>query len=133
MSIQSAINSMLGNAQRGIATYQSFKALSKIGTATSRDNRAENAPDATTSQTASDTSSAVPTVSAVAGVVARERVNERFMSLTDTKEAYIEHMRALHKQFQGQVDAQTLKTIRDTQYATEKEEKQHGNKKGVYK
>ena len=130
MSIQSAINSMLGNAQRGIATYQSFKALSKIGTATSRDNRAENAPDATISPTASDTSSAVPTVSAVAGAVARERVNERFMSLTDTKEAYIEHMRALHKQFQGQVDAQTLKTIRDTQYATEKEEKLNGYKKG---
>lgn len=130
MSIQSAINSMLGNAQRGIATYQSFKALSKIGTATSRDNRAENAPDATTSQTASDTSSAVPTVSAVAGAVARERVMERFMSLTDTKEAYIEHMRALHKQFQGQGDAQTLKTIRDTQYDTEKEEKLNGYKKG---
>ena len=130
MSIQSAINSMLGNAQRGIATYQSFKALSKIGTATSRDNRAENAPDATKSPIASDTSSAVPTVSAVAGVVARERVMERFMSLTDTKEAYIEHMRALHKQFQGQGDAQTLKKIRDTQYATEKEEKLHGYKRG---
>ena len=130
MSIQSAINSMLGNAQRGIATYQSVKALSKIGTATARDNRAENASDATTSPTASDTSSAVPTVSAVAGAVARERVMERFMSLTDTKEAYIEHMRALHKQFQGQGDAQTLKTIRDTQYDTEKEEKLHGYKKG---
>ena len=130
MSIQSAINSMLGNAQRGIATYQSFKALSKIGTATSRDNRAENAPDATISPTASDTSSAVPTVSAVAGAVARERVNERFMSLTDTKEAYIEHMKALHDLFQGKGDAQTLKTIRDTQYATEKEEKLNGYKKG---
>lgn len=130
MSIQSAINSMLGNAQRGIATYQSIKALSKIGTATARENRAENAPDATISPTASDTSSAVPTVSAVAGAVARERVMERFMSLTDTKEAYIEHMRALHKQFQGQGDAQTLKTIRDTQYDTENEEKLHGYKKG---
>lgn len=130
MSIQSAINSMLGNAQRGIATYKSFKALSKIGTATSRDNRAENAPDATTSPIASDTSSAVPTVSAVAGVVARERVNERFMSLTDTKEAYIEHMKALHDLFQGKGDAQTLKTIRDTQYDTEKEEKLNGYKKG---
>ena len=130
MSIQSAINSMLGNAQRGIAAYQSVKALSKIGTATARDNRAENAPDATTSPTASDTSSAVPTVSAVAGAVARERVMERFMSLKDTKEAYIEHMRALHKLFQGQGDAQTLKTIRDTQYAAEKEEKLHGYKKG---
>lgn len=130
MSIQSAINSMLGNAQRGIATYQSVKALSKIGTATARDNRAENAPDATTSQTASDTSSAVPTVSAVAGAVARERVTERFMSLKDTKEAYIEHMRALHDLFQGKGDAQTLKTIRDTQYDTEKEDKLHGYKKG---
>ena len=130
MSIQSAINSMLGTAQSGIAIYQSVKALNKIGTATARENRAENAPDATTSPTASDTSSAVPTVSAVAGAVARERVMERFMSLTDTKEAYIEHMRALHKQFQGQGDAQTLKTIRDTQYDTEKEEKLHGYKKG---
>ena len=130
MSIQSAINSMLGNAQRGIATYQSFKALSKIGTATVRENRAENAPDATTSPTASDTSSAVPTVSAVAGAVARERVMERFMSLKDTKEAYIEHMRALHKLFQGQGDAQTLKTIRDIQYDTEKEEKLNGYKRG---
>lgn len=133
MSIQSAINSMLGNAQRGIATYQSVKALSKIGTATARENRAENAPDATTSPTASDTSSAVPTVSAVAGAVARERVMERFMSLKDTKEAYIEHMRALHKLFQGQGDDQTLKTIRDTQYAVEKEEKPHGFIQGVYK
>ena len=130
MSIQSAINSMLGNAQRGIATYKSVKALSKIGTATARDNRAENVPDATTSPTASDTSSAVPTVSAVAGAVARERVMERFMSLTDTKEAYIEHMRALNKLFQGQGDAQTLKTIRDTQYDTEKEKKLRGYKNG---
>lgn len=133
MSIQSAINSMLGNAQRGIATYQSVKALSKIGTATARENRAENAPDATTSPTASDTSSAVTTVSAVAGAIARERVMERFMSLKDTKEAYIEHMRALNKLYHGQGDAQTLKTIRDTQYAAEKEEKLHGYKKGVYK
>lgn len=133
MSIQSAINSMLGNAQRGLATYQSVKALSKIGTATARDNRAENAPDATTSPTASDTSSAVPTVSAVAGAVARERVTERYMSLRDTKEAYIEHMRALNKLFQGKADAQTLKTIRDTPYDTEKEEKLHGYKGGVYK
>ena len=133
MSIQSAINSMLGTAQRGIAIYQSVKALNKIGTATARDNRAENAPDATTSPTASDTSSAVPTVSAVAGAVARERVMERFMSLKDTKEAYIEHMRALNKLYHGQGDAQTLKTIRDTQFAAEKEEKLHGYKKGVYK
>ena len=130
MSIQSAINSMLGNAQRGIATYQSVKALSKIGTATVRENRAENTPNATISPTASDTSSAVPTVSAVAGAVARERVKERFMSLTDTKEAYIEHMKALHDLFQGKGDAQTLKTIRDTQYDTEKEEKLNGYKKG---
>ena len=121
---------MLGNAQRGIAIYQSVKALSKIGTATARDNRAENAPDATISPTASDTSSAVPTVSAVAGAVARERVMERIMSIKDTKEAYIEHMRALNKLYQGQGDAQTLKTIRDTQYAAEKEEKLHGYKKG---
>ena len=133
MSIQSAINSMLGNAQRGIATYQSVKALSKIGTATARDNRAENAPDATTSPTASDTSSAAPSASAVAGAVARERVMERFMSLKDTKEAYIEHMRALNKLYHGQGDAQTLKTIRDTQYAAEKEEKLYGYKKEVYK
>lgn len=133
MSIQSAINSMLGNAQRGIATYQSVKALSKIGTATARDNRVENAPDATTSPTASDTSSAVPTVSAVAGAVARERVTERYMSLRDTKEAYIEHMRALNKLFQGKADAQTLKTIRDTPYDTEKDEKLYGYMKGVYK
>ena len=130
MSIQSAINSMLGTTQRGIAIYQSVKALNKIGTATARDNRAENAPDATTSPTASDTSSAVPTVSAVAGAVARERVMERFMSLKDTKEAYIEHMRALNKLYHGQGDAQTLKTIRDTQYAAEKEDKLHGYKKG---
>ena len=130
MSIQSVINSMLGNAQRGIATYKSFKALSKIGTATSRDNRAENAPDATTSPIASDTSNAVPTVSAVAGAVARERVTERSMSLRDTKEAYIEHMKALQDLFQGKGDAQTLKSIRDTQYDTEKEEKLHGYKKG---
>lgn len=133
MSIQSAINSMLGNAQRGIATYQSVKALSKIGTATARDNRAENAPDATTSQTASDTSSAVPTVSAVAGAVARERVTERVMSLRDTKEAYIEHMRALHQLFQGKGDDQTLKTIRDTQDSAEKYEKLRGYKQGEYK
>ena len=130
MSIQSAINSMLGTAQHGIAIYQSVKALNKIGTATARDNRAKNAPDATTSPTASDTSSAVPTVSAVAGAVARERVMERFMSLKDTKEAYIEHMRALNKLYHGQGDAQTLKTIRDTQYAAEKEEKLHGYQKG---
>ena len=52
------------------------------------------------------------------------------MSLKDTKEAYIEHMRALNKLYQGQGDAQTLKTIRDTQYAAEKEDKLHGYKKG---
>ena len=130
MSIQSTINSIIGNAQRGIATYKSVKALSKIGTATMRDNRAENAPYATTSPTASDTSNAVPTVSAVAGAVARERVMERFMSLKDTKEAYIEHMKALHDLFQGKKDTQTIKTIHDTQYDTEKEDKLHGYKKG---
>lgn len=133
MSIQSAINSMLGNAQRGIATYQSVKALSKIGTATARENRAENASDNTRVPATDDTSSAAPSASAVAGAVARERVMERFMSLKDTKEAYIEHMRALNKLYQGQGDAQTLKTIRDTQYAAEKEEKLHGYKGGVYK
>lgn len=130
MSIQSAINSMLGTAQRGIAIYQSVKALSKIGTATARDNRAENTPDNTRVPTTGNTSSAAPSASAVAGAVARERVMERFMSLKDTKEAYIEHMRALNKLYQGQGDAQTLKTIRDTQYAAEKEEKLHGYKKG---
>lgn len=130
MSIQSTINSMLSSVYRGVAIKESIKALSEIGAASPRENSAENAPDATTSPTASDTSSAVPTVSAVAGAVARERVMERFMSLRDTKEAYIEHMRALNKLYQGQGDAQTLKTIRDTQYAAEKEEKLHGYKKG---
>ena len=130
MSIQSAINSMLGTAQRGIAIYQSVKALNKIGTATARENSAENAPDNTRVPNTGDTSSAAPSASAVAGAVARERVMERFMSLKDTKEAYIEHMRALNKLDQGQGDAQTVKTIRDTQYAAEKEEKLHGYKKG---
>ena len=130
MSIQSTINSMLSSVYRGVAIRESIKALSEIGAASPRENSAENAPDATTSPTASDTSSAVPTVSAVAGAVARERVMERFMSLKDTKEAYTEHMRALNKLYHGQGDAQTLKTIRDTQYAAEKEEKLHGYKKG---
>lgn len=133
MSIQSTINSMLSSVYRGVAIRASIKALSEMGGASARENSAENAPDATTSPIASDTSSAVPTVSAVAGAVARERVMERFMSLTDTKEAYIEHMKALHKQFQGQGDEQTLKTIRDTQYAAEQYEKLRGYKQGVYK
>ena len=130
MSIQSAINSMLGTAQRGIAIYQSVKALSKMGAASPRENSAENAPDNTRVPNTGDTSSAAPSASAVAGAVARERVMERFMSLKDTKEAYIEHMRALNKLYHGQGDAQTLKTIRDTQYAAEKEEKLHGYQKG---
>ena len=104
-----------------------------MGAASARENRAENAPDNTRVPTTGETSSAAPSASAVAGAVARERVMERFMSLKDTKEAYIEHMRALNKLYQGQGDAQTLKTIRDTQYAAEKEAKLHGYKKGEYK
>ena len=130
MSIQSTINSMLSSVYRGIAIKESIKALSEIGAASPRENSAENAPDNMRVPTTGDTSSAAPSASAVAGAVARERVMERFMSLKDTKEAYIEHMRALNKLYQGQGDAQTLKTIRDTQYAAEKEEKLRGYKKG---
>ena len=138
MSIQSTINSMLSSVYRGVAIRASIKALSEMGGASARENRAENArenraenaPDNTRVPTTGDTSSAAPSASAVAGAVARERVTERFMSLTDTKEAYIEHMKALHDLFQGKGDAQTLKTIRDTQYDTEKEEKLNGYKKG---
>ena len=130
MSIQSTINSMLSSVYRGVAIRASIKALSDMGAASPRENSAENAPDNTRVPTTGDTSSAAPSASAVAGAVARERVMERFMSLKDTKEAYIEHMRALNKLYQGQGDAQTLKTIRDTQYAAEKEEKLRGYKKG---
>lgn len=133
MSIQSTIISMLSSAYRGIATSASIKALNNMGTASARENRAENAPDTTIAPTTGETSSTVPSTSAVAGAVARERVMERFMSIKDTKEAYIEHMRALNKLYQGQGDAQTLKTLRDTQYAAEKEEKMRGYKRGVYK
>lgn len=130
MSIQSTINSMLSSVYRGVATRASIKALSEMGATSARENRAENAPDNTIVPTTGETSSTAPSASAVAGAVARERVMERFMSLKDTKEAYIEHMRALNKLYQGQGDAQTLKTIRDTQYAAEKEEKLRGYKKG---
>ena len=130
MSIQSTINSMLSSVYRGVAIKESIKALSEIGAASPRENSAENAPDNMRVPTTGDTSSAAPSASAVAGAVARERVMERFMSLKDTKEAYIEHMRALNKLYHGQGDAQTLKTIRDTQYAAEKEEKLRGYKKG---
>ena len=130
MSIQSTINSMLSSVYRGVAIKESIKALSEIGAASPRENSAENAPDNMRVPTTGDTSSAAPSASAVAGAVARERVMERFISLKDTKEAYIEHMRALNKLYQGQGDAQTLKTIRDTQYAAEKEEKLRGYKKG---
>ena len=130
MSIQSTINSMLSSVYRGVAIRESIKALSEIGAASPRENSPKNAPDNTKVPITDDTSSAAPSASAVAGAVARERVMERFMSLKDTKEAYIEHMRALNKLYQGQGDAQTLKTIRDTQYAAEKEEKLHGYKKG---
>ena len=132
MSIQSTINSMISSVYRGVAIRESIKAL-KMGAASPRENSAENAPDNTRVPNTGDTSSAAPSASAVAGAVARERVMERVMSLKDTKEAYIEHMRALNKLYQGQGDAQTLKTIRDTQYAAEKEEKLHRYQKGVYK
>lgn len=130
MSIQSTINSMLSSVYRGVAIRESIKALSEIGAASPRENSAKNEPDNTRVPATGDTSSAAPSASAVAGAVARERVMERFMSLKDTKEAYIEHMRALNKLYHGQGDAQTLKTIRDTQYAAENEEKLHGYKKG---